>query len=299
MSVLPDLEVFVAVVEAGSFTAAADAIGLTQSAVSKAVSRLEEGLGVRLLTRTTRRLVLTESGAVLYERAALALAELGEAQLAVTAYQSEPKGRLRVSAPMSFTILHFARVVAEFLDRHPGVAVDLRLDDRRVDVVAEGFDVALRIGRLDDSSLVARRLAACPQLVLASPDYLARRGRPERPDDLRGHNCITYSYSSATWRFVGENGDFVVPVRGNIEVNNGLVEREVALAGLGIVTLPAFYVADDIRDGALVPLLSGWTLPDTGIHAVYPERRLLAPKVRAFVDFVAVRLGGRTPWAAL
>ncbi len=295
---LDDVAVFVRVVEAASFTAAAEALALSQSAVSKAVSRLEDELGVRLLTRSTRRLTLTESGAVLYERAARALGELDEACLAVTALQQEPRGRLRVSAPMSFAILRLTGLVAEFLERYPGVTVDLRLDDRRVDLVAEGFDLALRIGDLNDSSLVARRLATCHQRALAAPAYLERHGTPRHPDELRHHNCLIYSYAETAklWRFIGSDGEeLTVPVRGNLEANNGLAGREAALAGLGVLLTPDFYVADAVRAGTLVPILEDWRLPERGIYALYPERRLLAPKVRAFVDFLAERMGtGRT-----
>jgi DNA-binding transcriptional LysR family regulator len=299
MQNLTDIAIFVKVVELSSFTAAADALETSQPVVSKAVTRLEEKLGARLLNRTTRRLSLTEAGSELYRRSVHALEEIENAELEVARFQTEPRGTLRVSAPMSFSILHLGPVLQAFLDRYPGVSVEISLDDRQVDLVDEGFDVAIRIGRLQDSSLIARKITPTRQVLCAAPSYLAKRGVPEHPDDLLGHTCILYSLLSAPreWRFTGPDGELhVVPVNGTLQSNNGLVNRGAAVAGGGIVLLPTFYVGDQLRSGELKPILCKYRPQDIAMHAVYPERRNLLPKVRAFVDFLANAFGPEPPW---
>lgn len=298
MQRLDDLAVFVRVVEAGSFTAAARALATSQALTSKSVSRLEDRLGVRLLQRTTRRLGLTESGQLLFERARRALADLGEAEAAVSELQAEPRGTLKVSCPMSFGILRVAPVVPDFLARHPGVRVELVLDDQLVDLVEDGFDLAIRISRLADSSLVARPIAPYRQVVCASPAYLARAGEPRRPADLSAHNCVIYSYRDQPrlWHFVGAGGEpIAVAVSGNLEVNNGLAQVEAVLAGLGVTLIPSFYVEHHLADGRLKALLGDYCVRELAVHAVYPARQHLAPKVRAFVDFMAARLCAGRP----
>ena len=292
MDHLTDIAVFVRVVERGSFTLAADDLSLSRAVVSKYVSRLEERLGARLMHRTTRRLSLTEAGAALFEASRGALERIEEAEAAVAQYQSAPKGRLRVSAPMSFGILHLGGAVAEFSRAFPGVAIDLRLDDRFVNLVEDGIDVAVRIGELTDSSLVARRLAKTQSVVCASPAYLAEHGEPETPEDLAGHSCLLYAYLSSAnvWRFQGPDGrDIPVAVSGPLRANNGILLADAAAAGHGIVMGPSFYVAARIRTGELKRILVPYRLPELGIHAVYPQREYVPPKVRAFVDFLAER----------
>lgn len=299
MQNLTDIAVFVKVVELSSFTAAADALQMSQPVVSKSVTRLEEKLGARLLNRTTRRLSLTEAGSELYRRSVHALAEIENAELEVARFQTEPRGTLRVSAPMSFSILHLGPVLQTFLDRYPGITLELNLDDRQVDLVEEGFDVAIRIGRLQDSNLIARKIAPCRQVLCASPAYLAKRGTPERPEDLLEHSCILYSLTSAPreWRLTDADGEVhIVPVNGALHSNNGLVNRAAALAGSGIVLLPTFYLGDQLRSGELKPVLCKFRPQDIALHAVYPERRNLMPKVRAFVDFLATTFGPEPPW---
>lgn len=299
MQNLTDIAIFVKVVELASFTAAADALGMSQPVVSKAVTRLEEKLGARLLNRTTRRLSLTEAGSELYGRSVRALAEIENAELEVARFQTEPRGLLRVSAPMSFSILHLGPAIQAFLTRFPGVALELNLDDRQVDLVEEGFDVAVRIGRLQDSNLIARKIAPCRQVLCASPAYLAQRGEPERPEDLLEHSCILYSLLSAPreWRLVGPEGKLhTVPINGSIQSNNGLVNRAAALAGGGIVLLPTFYLGEQLRSGTLKPVLCKFKPQELAVYAVYPERRNLMPKVRAFVDFLATTFGPEPPW---
>ena len=253
---------------------------------------------MRLLQRTTRRLGLTESGQLLFERARRALADLGEAEAAVSELQAEPRGTLKVSCPMSFGILRVVPVVPDFLARHPGVRVELVLDDQLVDLVEDGFDLAIRISRLADSSLVARPIAPYRQGVCASPAYLARAGEPRRPADLSAHNCVIYSYRDQPrlWHFVGAGGEpIAVAVSGNLEVNNGLAQVEAVLAGLGVTLIPSFYVEHHLADGRLKALLGDYCVRELAVHAVYPARQHLAPKARAFVDFMAARLCAGRP----
>lgn len=300
MENLTDIAIFVRVVEAASFTQAADALGISQSVVSRSVTALETRLGVRLLNRTTRRLSLTEAGSELYRRASLALGELEEAELEITRFQAEPRGLLRVSAPTSFSLMHLGPMLQPFLARNPGVRVSLQLDDRHVDIVEEGFDLAIRVARLTDSTLVAQRLAPARQAVCASPAYLEKHGVPERPEDLVHHNCIVYTYgqSPGKWRFQppGAAEEIVVPVQGSLQTNNGIVERAAALDGVGLCMLPTFYVGDELRSGALRRVLADCPPVELGIYAVYPQRRNLSPKVRAYVDYLRERLGDEPYW---
>lgn len=299
MENLADIAVFVRVVERGSFTRAADELELSRAAVSKYLSRLEERLGARLIHRTTRRLSLTEAGAALFEASRGALERIEEAEDAVATLQKEPRGRLKVSAPMGFGILYLGAAVADFLRDHPGIAIDLHLDDRFVNLVAEGLDMAIRIGALTDSSLVARRIAVTQPIVVASPGYLDAHGVPETPADLAAHNCLLYSYLSTAnvWRFAAPDGREVpVAVTGNVRVNNGNLECEMAAAGVGLAMVPTFYAAPYLRTGRLKRVLERYRMAALGIHAVYPERSRVPPKVRAFTDFLAARFGRRPEW---
>jgi DNA-binding transcriptional LysR family regulator len=299
MQNLTDIAIFVKVVELSSFTAAAEALDSSQPVVSKAVTRLEEKLGARLLNRTTRRLSLTEAGSELYRRSVRALEEIENAELEVARFQTEPRGTLRVSAPMSFSILHLGPAISGFLDRYPGVTVELIQDDRQVDLVDEGYDVAIRIGRLQDSNLIARRITPCRQVMCASPAYLAKRGAPERPEDLLEHNCIVYTLLSTPreWRLTDDAGEIhAVPINGSLHSNNGLVNRAAAVAGAGVVLLPTFYLCDQLRSGELKPVLCRFRPQELAVYTLYPERRNLTPKVRAFVDFLAETFGPAPPW---
>jgi DNA-binding transcriptional LysR family regulator len=285
-----DVSCFVAVVDHGSFSAAAEALEMSRSAASKLVSKLEARLGARLLHRTTRRLSLTEAGQSFYSGARRGLLEIAEAESAVAAAQAAPRGSLRLNVPMSFGILHVAPLIPRFLERYPEIQVDMRLDDRKLDLVESGFDVALRIGELTDSSLVARKLCAAPHVVCATPDYLRRRGVPRTPDDLRQHDAITFSYSDSPsqWDFTAPDGRVIwVPVNGPARMNNSLALREVLLAGVGIALTPRFIVAQDLRAGRLQAVLAEYRVREPAVYALYPGRRHLSPKVRAFVDFAA------------
>jgi DNA-binding transcriptional LysR family regulator len=300
MDRLTAMEAFVRVVERGGFTAAAEDLHLSRAMVSKHVQDLEEHLGARLLNRTTRKVSLTEAGRVYYERSTQLLADLAETEEAVGELQAKPRGRLRLNAPVSFGALHLAAAVADYMAAQPEVTVELTLNDRVVDLVEEGYDLAVRIARLADSSLIARRLAPCRMVVCAAPEYLERHRQPGHPNDLAGHNCLGYSYGQTRdeWRFDGPKGAAAVPVRGTLQANNGDVLRAAALRGAGIVLLPSFIVGADLAAGRLAPVLPGYRVPELGIYAVYPHSRHLSAKVRSFVDFLLPRLGKRPAWDA-
>ncbi|MDE0727600.1 MAG: LysR family transcriptional regulator [Alphaproteobacteria bacterium] len=297
MDNLNEMAVFAKVVEHRGFSAAA-ALGVSKSAVSKQVGRLEDRLGARLLNRTTRNLSLTEVGEVFYERCARIVEEARAAADEVGSLAAAPRGRLRVNAPMTFGTLHLGPVIAGFLEVQPEIEVDLVLDDRFIDLVAEGFDVAVRVAALADSSLIVRRLAPSRAVLCAAPSYLERHGRPENPEDLRQHNCFGYLYrdSGTDWALTGAKGPVTIPLRGNLRANNGEVLRDVALAGAGIVALPSFVVGEALRAGQLVELLPECVPQTHDIYAVYPHRRHLTPKVRAFVDFLVARFGPQPYW---
>lgn len=293
---LVSLALFARVVEAGSFTAAARAVGLSKSAVSARVARLEDRLGARLLHRTTRRLSLSQAGAALYERAARMVAAANDAAELAEGASREPRGRLRISAPVTLAQMFLGPVLAEFLRAQPSVQIDLDASDRMVDLVAEGFDLAVRIANLRDSSLVARKLATDRLVVVGSPSYLARAGTPRSVADLAQHNCLRYAQvsGSAEWGFRGFERVRQV-VEGNLVVSDGTVLREAAAAGLGLAVLPAFMVAAELASRRLVPVLEELPRREIGIFAVYPHRRNVPAKVRAFVDFLVARFA-RAPW---
>ena len=299
MDRLQSMAVFVRVAEQGSFSLAARQLGISKSAVSKHVTALEERLGVRLLNRTTRRLALTEVGNVYRDYCAKVVQDADDADLAASRHSDEPRGRLRVSAPMSFGILHLGPILPEFLGRHPALQVELILNDRVVDLLEEGVDVAVRIGRLADSSLIARRFAVARTVCVASQAYLARAGTPRLPADLALHNCLRYSYlrQPDDWSFSRHGEQVTVRVGGNLQANNGDVLRAAARSGLGVVCLPDFIVGDDLESGSLVHLLDDWHAPEIPMHAVFPSQRHPSAKLRAFVDFLVLRLGGGQGWS--
>ncbi len=291
--------VFARVVELQGFSAAAQALGLSKSAVSKQISKLEDRLGTRLLNRTTRQLSLTEAGAAFFERCQRVEAEALAAEEAVTHLAEAPRGLLKVNAGMSFGARHIAPALPELLRLCPELEVDLTLNDRQVDLVEEGYDLAIRIGRLDDSSLVARRLAPLRKVICAAPDYLARAGRPTRPEELRAHEALLYSYQTTgpTWSFKGAEGEVKVRIAGRLRINNGDAILNACIAGQGIALLPSFICCDALAAGALERLLPDWEdgLPGA-IHAVFPASRNLSPKVRAFIDFLVARFGPQPYW---
>lgn len=286
------MQTFLAVVDTGHFVTAADALGQSKAAVSRAVSHLESRLGVRLLNRTTRRLSLTGEGAVFHERCKQILAELEAAEGEIGERGTEARGRLRLNAPVSFGIHHLAPLWGAFRAQHPRVELEVTLSDRLVDLVDEGFDLAVRIGRLSSSSLVGRKLASTRMRLCASPAYLAATGEPGHPRDLSRHAVIAYSYltSGDDWRLTGPDGEVTVTTRPIMRSNNGETCIAAAVAGEGVILQPGFLVQPYLADGSLTELLPDWQAPTLGIHAVYPSRRHLLPKVRVLIDFLAERL---------
>ena len=283
-----EMRTFVQVVDTGSFVGAAEPLDMSKAAVSRYVADLEARLGVRLLHRTTRRLSLTEDGEVFYLRCKELLGGLDAAEAEVTARSGDAVGQLRVNAPVSFGILYLAPVWAAFKARHPQVSFDVTLSDRVVDIVDEGFDLAIRITQLQNSSLISRRLASARMVLCASPTYLARQGTPVHPSELVQHHILAYSYWSSRdeWAFDGPDGVVVVKTTPCLRSNNGDTCRAVALAHEGIILQPSFMVGADVASGALVKLCPGYRALEMGIHAVYSSRKHVAPKVRLLIDFL-------------
>jgi DNA-binding transcriptional LysR family regulator len=297
MDPLDGIAAFARVVDSGSFSAAARRLGLSKSAVSAHVQRLEERLGIRLLNRTTRRLAVTEAGAAYYRHCARILAEAEAAEQAASALQREPRGTLRISAPDSFGWMHVAPAVPDFLKRYPDVAVDITLSPAHVSLVEEGLDLAIRIGVLEDSPLVVRRLAPSRLVFCASPAYLKACGMPREPGELAKHNCLCTGLLpwGDEWRLAGKRGQVRVAVGGSFRSNSAEMLRAAALDGVGIAVLPTWAVAELLRTRALRRVLDAWEPPASTIYAVYPGNRLMSMKVRAFVDHL-VRRFGRTPY---
>lgn len=302
MSRFDALDTFVAVVEAGSFTAAAERLRIAKSVVSRRISDLESRLGARLVNRTTRRLSLTDAGRTLYGRAIRVLADLEEAEASVSRDQGALQGPLRVAAPLSFGLWHLGPALSGFLADNPGLTLDLSLEDRQINLVEEGYDLALRIARLEDSNLVARKLAPIRLVACASPGYLERHGEPDEPEQLTAHAGLFYGYltDSQNWPYLGANGRPVGPrVPARMRANNGDVLLQAAQDGLGITVLPTFIAWRPIRQGRLKRVLPGHPLPESALHAVYSSRRHLPERVRALVDFLAERYSGEPYWDQL
>ncbi len=298
---LAAMAAFAKVVELEGFSAAARDMGVSKSTVSKQIARLEDEMGARLLNRTTRRLSLTEAGLAFFQGALRVLAEAEAAEQTVTHLSTAPRGILKVNAPMSFGVRHVAPALPAFMKEYPELAVALDLNDRVVDLVEEGYDLALRIVRLRDSSLIARRLAPSRSILCAAPDYLARRGVPQGLEDLADHECLLYSYQATgdSWRFQGPGGERQIRVSSRLRANSGDALLQAALGGLGIVLLPSFICHEDVRCGRLVQLLPEWNeRSGIDINAVFPANRNLSPKVRVFIDFLATRFGPFPYWDA-
>lgn len=294
------MRVFVKVASLGGFSAAARALGMSPAMATKHVAAIEDRLGVRLFNRTTRRLTLTEAGGRYREACERVLAEIDEAEAEAAAAVAEPRGTLRVNGPLAFGLRELAPAVAGFIVDHPGLTVDLALTDRLVDLVEEGWDLAIRIGRLRDSTLIARSLAPVRVILCAAPAYLARAGTPRTIADLARHNCLGYTLPTPAnadrWLF-GTDGSVPVEVSGNFRVNNGDALRVAALAGLGLIYQPSFLLADDLKAGRLVCLHLDHPAFEFGaVHAVYPSGRRLPAKTRLFIDFLARRWAGTPPW---
>ena len=298
MDRLTNMRVFTQVVESKSFTGAAEKLGMTRAGVSKSVQQLEKQLGARLLNRTTRRVSPTEVGLAYHDRCVAILADVDEAERAVSSLHDEPRGRLRINAPMSFAMLHLAEPLNDFMERYAEVQVQLIMNDRQVDMIDGGFDIGVRIGALADSSMIARRIGVSHNALVASPDYVAAHGEPQHPDDLMEHTCLTYGHlaTDVRWRFKKASTEVTVTVPGHLCVNNGDVLRDAAVRGRGIVLLPTFISGDDLRAGKLVRLLPGWEREPADISVIYPPHRYLSAKVRVFIDFLAQRFGDQPYW---
>jgi DNA-binding transcriptional LysR family regulator len=289
---------FARVVEARSFTAAAEKLGVSKSVVSARLSALEQRIGTRLLNRTTRRLSLTPEGLAFYEHCARITAEADAAAAVASGAAKDPIGVLRVNAPVTFAQMYLAEPIGAYLERHPKVNVELRMSDRFADLVEEGIDVAIRVSaQLRDSSLVARKLATDRIVVVASPDYLAKHGKPDAPADLIHHACLHYALLKPTdeWRFRDGAKSFSVPVEGRLRAADGAMLRESAIAGLGLAVLPSFMVMPEVRAGRLVTVLDKYTFVRLTIHAMTPAATV-APKVRAFIETLAAYFKS-PPWA--
>lgn len=298
MDKLAAMAAFTKVVAHGGFAEAGRHLGLTRSAVSKAVMELEHALGIRLLDRTTRRVHATEAGLAYYERCIDILASIEETEAHASRLHDEPKGVLKINAPLSFGTLYLGAAVADFMSRHRDLRVELSLTDRFVDPVEDGFDVTIRIADLADSSLIARRLAPARRVLVAAPGYLAEAGAPRTPDELAAHRCLSYGHTTTLqrWQLVEGGRTIGVPITSCLCSNNGDVLRAVAIAGHGITLLPTFLVGPDIAAGRLAVVLPKHPPPPLEIHALYTPNRYLAAKTRLVIDFLAARFGGTPPW---
>jgi len=301
MDYLTSLRVFKAVADTGSFVAAAAALRFSRAAVTKHVNHLEDRLGTRLLQRTTRRVALTEAGARFHERCTHVLGDLEEAERDATQVNVEPRGTLRVNLPYAFGTAHVAPLLAEFHRAFPSLRLELWLNDRFVDLIEEGFDLAIRISEaLPPSSLVARKLASFRFVVCGAPSYFAQHGEPRAPDELRTQACLGYALSSPLdhdWNFVcPASRRHVVRVDGVLRSNSVDLLRAAAVAGAGVAVLPSFVVGEDLQAGRLKAVLTDYALPEYGVFAVYPSRKHLSAKVKAFVEFLAAKYGPAPYW---
>lgn len=299
MSELEEIRIFVQLVEFQSATQVAERMGVANSAVSRRLKELESRLGVQLIRRTTRRMSLTESGEIYYQRCKSILESLEEAQAEITQSTSDLKGRLRIATPVTFGVNHLASAIAAFMSKYPEMEIDLDMSDRRVDLVEEGFDLAIRIGTLEDSTLIAKKLAPVSHVVCASPDFFQQHGIPQTPDDLMGVQGLCYGNLKKpdTWHYQGKDGNTgEVKVALRMKSNNGDALREAAIAGLGVICEPNFIMHDAIKRGLLTAVLSDYKWYNMDIYAIYPQTKHLSIKVRTFIDFLIGRFGTKPYW---
>ena len=306
MNTIEAMNLLVEAVDGGSFSAAGRELGMAPSSVARGIASLEDDLGIRLLNRTTRSLSLTEAGRLYLERARRILADVEEARLSVTQLEADPRGTLRLNLPIAFGRAHIVPMLPDFLEKYPDLTLDLSLTDAFVDLVEEGIDLAVRIGELQDSSLVARKLAPNIRVMCASPSYFDRAGRPEAPDDLKSHNCLVYKRGNdrAIWHFRDSEGAIHdVEATGNFQTNNSEAIYTMALEGLGVAPMSTWLVGRDIAEGRLETVFDDYTVSatalDTNIYAVFPYNRHLSPKVRACVDALVARFTPTPPWARI
>lgn len=293
MDRLNGMTTFVEVVKMGSFTLAAEKLNLSRAQVSKTIMQLEAHLDTRLLNRTTRTISLNEIGQIYYERCLTILQDIDDIEGITRQQISKPKGSLRMSVPSSFGLLHLNEAIPEYIKQYPDVKIELSLADRFIDVIAEGFDLVIRIGELNDSGLIARKVAPCRRVFCATPEYLKQHGNPLVPRDLINHNCLIYTNenSADTWTITGPEKTESVKITGPLCSDNGQILRDAALADLGIVIMPTFIVGDDIIRGDLQQILPGYYFPEISIYVVFPSRRYLSAKVRTFIDFLSDYFG--------
>jgi DNA-binding transcriptional LysR family regulator len=299
MDTFAHMQIFVGIVEAGSISGAAERLGLAKSAVSRRLAELETRLGASLIQRTTRRLNLTESGRTYYARCVAILADVDEAESAVSQAHGALKGGIKAALPLAFGLLHLAPLIQEFMTRHPDVRFELDFNDRQIDLMQEGFDLAIRIATLEDSSLIARRLVPIRHVLCGSPGYLARHGIPKAAADLAHHACLAYSNvrDPGLWTFTGpdgQTGNVRVPVR--LAASSGEFLMRAAIADEGLLMLPTFYCHEALRSGQLVKVLADHTWPELSAYAVYPPTRHLSRRVRAFIDLLVERMAGEPYW---
>lgn len=292
MDLFASMKMYLAVVDGGSFAAAADKLGISRAMASKQIQKLEEHLGTRLLNRTTRRLSLTETGRAFHERSVQIIGDVEEAEQIAGQMTGRAQGVLRVTIPLSYGQHRLATIIGDYTQAYPQVQLDISLSDRKIDLVEDGLDLAVRIGALPQSDLIARKIGGVRSIVCAAPSYLARRGMPRTPAELAGHACLGYTLtgSGADWRMEGPDGALTVPITGPIRADNGDIIRLAALSGAGILFQPNFIVDDDLAAGRLMRLLPDWQSAELGVYAVYPSRKHLSAKVRTFVDFLAAAL---------
>jgi DNA-binding transcriptional LysR family regulator len=293
MDKFESVRAFTQVVDSGGFAAAAREMGMTRSAVNKLVAHLENHLGVQLLHRSTRRVTPTETGLAFYERCINILADLEEAEIAVSRLHEEPRGTLKINAPMTFGTLHLAPVVTEFMTQYPEVQVQLTLEDRFIDPIEEGFDITIRIAQPPDSaSLIVHQLAPVQRVLVASPNYLEKRGTPTHPHELKHHACLHYGHLATgnQWKLTGPDGDHAIPIHSVLCSNNGQSLKIGALAGLGITLLPTFMLSEELRTGTLKIVLADYHPPDISLCVIYPVNRHLSAKVQLFMEFLGDRL---------
>jgi DNA-binding transcriptional LysR family regulator len=298
MDKLDAMQAFAKVVALGSYAEAGRALGLTRSAVSKAVMELEQLLGARLLDRTTRRVGPTEAGLAYYQRCVDILAAIEETELQVSRLHDEPKGVLKVNAPMSFGAMYLGAAISNFMAAYPDLKVELTLNDRFIDPIEEGVDVTIRIATLEDSSLIARKLAPARRVLVASPAYLASNSEPLTPEDLAHHRCLNYGHSTMLqrWLLTHDGEEIVVPIASFLCSNNGDVLKAAAMNGQGIAMLPTFLVGPDIREHRLQVVMPAFPPTELGIYALYAPNRFLAAKTRLVIDFLVERFGDRPDW---
>ncbi len=298
MGQLEDMSAFVRIIESGSISLAANQLGVAKSAVSRRLAELEERLGVQLLQRTTRQSSLTEAGRSYYQRALQILADVSELNAATSNTKTQLEGVMKIAVPLTFGLQQLAPAINAFAMAHPGLVIHLDFSDRKVDIVEEGFDLAVRIAELQDSTHIARRLAPIQIILCASPAYLEQHGTPEKPQDLKAHRTLQYTLMPrSSWKLISPDGKQVtVAIRENMGANNGEFLREAAVSGQGLVRLPTFIVWQEIEKGELVRVMADYTIPPLNAYAIYPQTRHLSHRVRALIDFLVKRFEGEPYW---